>query len=71
MESDDEIIRLNHLWYYSNEVAGLMQISQSKFERELKPHRRALGPKFGMRWSRQQVKQIFYILLPHIHIIIE
>lgn len=71
MEADDEIIILSNQWYYSNEVCCLMEFSKSKFEREVKPYRKALGPKFGKRWSRIQVKKIFYLLLPHIHIVFD
>jgi hypothetical protein len=48
-----------------------MESSKSKFEREIRPHRRSLGPKMGMRWSNVQVKKILYILAPDILVIIE
>lgn len=71
MDTDERVVRLKNLWYYSTEVACLLESSKSKFEREVRPHRRALGPKFGMRWSNKQVKKILYLLAPDIHVIIE
>lgn len=71
MDTHERVIKLKHLWYYSTEVACLLESSKSKFEREIRPHRRALGPKFGMRWSSTQVKKILYLLAPDIQVIFD
>lgn len=70
MDSPEKVVTLDHLWYYTTEVASLLESSKSKFEREIRPHRRELGPKFGMRWSNVQVKKILYLLAPDIHVVI-
>jgi len=71
MQGDQKIIRLTHLWYSTNEVAALLEVSRSVFERVIKPHRETLGEKMVKKWSNIQVKKIFSILVPHVCIIIE
>jgi len=71
MQSDEKIIRLNNLWYYTKDVAKMLESSKSGFENEIKPHRKNLGKKMGKCWSIKQVKQILYILAPHITVVIE
>lgn len=47
--------------YTQAEINKLIGGSRSKFNRELAPHRKALGPRIGHTWSIEQVKKIFNI----------
>ncbi len=71
MQSDEKIIRLRQVWYFTKEVAALLELSKAMFEREILPHREALGKKPGKKWTNLQVKKILYILAPHIQVVIE
>lgn len=71
MQSDEKVIRLTKLWYYTKEVVKLLELSKSVFEREVQPHRKDLGKKMGKKWSNAQVKKILFLFAPHCTVVIE
>ena len=59
----ETIIRVKIQKYTTKELAKLNNTSRSTFNKDLKPYRSTLGkPRFGHRWSEEQVEMIFKFL---------
>ena len=57
----EEVLILQFRQYFHKEIPALVGTSKWSLNRDLRPHRKALGIRYGNRWQFEQVVMILKI----------